>query len=248
MAITLSCIQMEHKILPPRIVLYGVAGVGKTTLATTSPSPIFILTEGGLGTIQAPAFPVAEKFIDVIEAMESLLNEEHNFKTLVIDSLDWLEPLVWDEVARTEGVSSIDEIGYGKGYKTAKKVWRYYLSLVDRLRIERDMAILQVAHSAIKRFDSPEHDPYDRYDVKLHASAGDLIQEHCDMILFAKYRTATTNAEVGFNSKVTRAVGSGERLLCCQERPGFLAKNRYGMPAEIPMAWEYIEKYIKGKK
>jgi len=97
---------------------------------------------------------------------------------------------------------------------------------------------IQIAHTDIKRFDSPEHEPYDRYVIKLHARASALLQEHSDAVLFANYRISTVKSDVGFNKKVTRALGSGERVLYTAERPAFLAKNRYGLPDVLPLDWQ----------
>jgi hypothetical protein len=97
--------------------------------------------------------------------------------------------------------------------------------------------VVQIAHTDIKRFDSPEHDPYDRYVIKLHARAAALLQEHSDVVLFANYRISTVKADVGFNKKVSRAVGSGERVIHTVERPAFLAKNRYDLPDTLALEW-----------
>ena len=99
------------------------------------------------------------------------------------------------------------------------------------------MTVIQIAHTDIKRFDSPEHEPFDRYVIKLHARAAALLQEHSDVVLFANYRISTVKSDVGFNKKVTRALGSGERVLYTAERPAFLAKNRYGLPDSLPLSW-----------
>jgi hypothetical protein len=99
------------------------------------------------------------------------------------------------------------------------------------------MTIVQIAHTDIKRFDSPESEPYDRYIIKLHTKASALLQEHSDIVLFANYRISTVKSDVGFYKKVTRALGSGERLLHTAERPAFLAKNRYALPDTIAMSW-----------
>jgi hypothetical protein len=98
--------------------------------------------------------------------------------------------------------------------------WRQYLDGLNALRDERGMTIVQIAHTDIKRFDSPEHDPYDRYVIKLHTRAAALLQEHADIVLFANYRISTVKADVGFNKKVNRALGSGERVIHTAERPG----------------------------
>ena len=99
------------------------------------------------------------------------------------------------------------------------------------------MTIVQIAHTDIKRFDSPKSEPYDRYVIKLHSKASALLQEHSDIVLFANFRISTIKSDVGFNKKVIRALGSGERLLHTAERPAFLAKNRYALPDTLEMSW-----------
>lgn len=237
MAISLASLNTAAVIRPPRIIVHGVAGVGKTTLGASAPNPVFIQTEDGLGSLDVPHFPLAKTFGEVMEAFGALYSEEHSFETLVVDSVDWLEPLVWAEVCRRNSWGSIEQPGYGKGYLAAGDVWREYVDAVNALRNDRGMAIVQIAHTDIKRFDSPETEPYDRYVIKLHKRAAEMLSEHADMILFANWKVSTTKADVGFNQKVTRAVGRGERTLYTEERPAFLAKNRHGLPPELPMTW-----------
>lgn len=237
MAISLASLKTGTELLPPRILIHGVAGVGKTTFAAGASNPVFICTEDGLGTINASHFPLAKTYADVVEALEALRHEPHDFRTVVIDSVDWLEPLVWAESCRINKWSSIEEPGYGKGYAAAVDVWRDYLDRLNALRDERGMIVLQIAHTDIKRFDSPEHEPYDRYGIKLQTRAAALLQEHSDAVLFANYRLSIVKSEVGFNKKVARAMGSGERVLHTAERPAFLAKNRYGLPDTLPLDW-----------
>lgn len=236
--ITLKGLMVSTAIAAPRVLVHGVAGVGKTTFAAGAADPVFICTEDGLGTLHVPHFPLARTFEDVMEALAALYNEAHDRKTVVIDSVDWLEPLVWQRACTENGWKTIEEPGYGKGYVAALDLWREYLEGLNALRNERGMTVVQIAHTDIKRFDSPEHEPYDRYVIKLHARAAALLQEHSDAVLFANYRISTVKADVGFNKKVTRALGAGERVLYTAERPAFLAKNRYGLPDSLPLAWE----------
>ncbi|ABK45412.1 conserved hypothetical protein [Magnetococcus marinus MC-1] len=247
MATTLQSLNRVQAPRPPSMVWYGVAGVGKTTLSASAPNPVFILTEDGLGLIQTTSFPLARSFGDVIGALDALITEPHDFSTVVLDSLDWLEPLIWAEVCQQHGVRNIEDIGYGKGYVFAMDLWRIYLDRLNRLRDEKSMVVIQIAHSVIKRFDSPEHEPYDRYEIKLNAKASALVQEHSDCVLFANYRISTTKADVGFKKTVNRAVGSGERVLYTQERPAFLAKNRYNLPPELPMDWSILQGHLIGQ-
>jgi hypothetical protein len=238
MAISLSQLTRANTPKPPRILFHGVAGVGKTTLAAGANQPVFIQTEDGLGLLPVPHFPLATSFEAVLEALIALYTEDHDFKTVVVDSVDWLEPLVWAKVCRDNGWNSIEDAGFGKGYVLALSLWRQYLDGLNALRDDRGMTVIQIAHTDIKRFDSPEHDPYDRYVIKLHARAAALLQEHSDLVLFANYRISTVKADVGFNKKVNRALGSGERVLYTAERPAFLAKNRYGLPETLPLDWQ----------
>lgn len=237
MAITLAQLTRANKPKAPRLLIHGVAGVGKTTFAAQANKPVFIQTEDGLGTLAATNFPLSRTFEDVLGAISALYTEEHDFATVVIDSVDWLEPLVWAKACRDNGWSSIEDAGYGKGYVAALNLWRQYIDGLNALRDDRGMAVVQIAHTDIKRFDSPEHDPYDRYVIKLHARAAALLQEHSDIVLFANYRISTVKSDVGFNKKINRAVGSGERVIHTVERPAFLAKNRYDLPDTLPLEW-----------
>lgn len=119
MAISLSQLTRANQPKPPRITIHGVAGVGKTTFAAQAYKPVFIQTEDGLGTLSANHFPLARTFEEVLDALAALYTEEHDFKTVVIDSVDWLEPLIWGKACRDNGWASIEDAGYGKGYVAA---------------------------------------------------------------------------------------------------------------------------------
>lgn len=237
MAISLESLNRRSSPKPPRIVIYGVHGVGKTTFAANAPAPVVVQTEDGLGTIDVPHFPLAKTYADVMDAFQALYTESHEFQTVVVDSLDWMEPLVWQETCLRNGWDNIEQPGYGKGYIATLAVWREYFEAINALRDDKEMIVIQTAHADIKRFDSPETEPYDRYGIKLHTRASALVQEHADAILFANWKVATTKSDVGFNQKVTRAIGRGERTIYTEERPAFIAKNRYQLPPELPMTW-----------
>ena len=237
MAISLASLRRGGDARPPRILTYGTAGIGKTTFATEAPNPIVVQTEDGLGSIDVPTFGMLRSFDEVMQAIGSLYGEVHEFRTIVLESLDWLEPLIWQHTAQQHNQPNIEAFGYGKGYLAALDNWRAVLEGLNALRDERGMAVILLAHAEIKRFDSPETDPYDRYQPKLHARASALVQEHVDAVLFANYRVTTLKADAGFGKKVVRGVGGGDRLLHTVERPAFLAKNRFGLPETLPLSW-----------
>lgn len=247
MAISLASLNRLSAPKPPRIVIYGPHGIGKNTFAGSAPNPVLInLEDGHPSGMPIDSFPKATSFNDVMEAMTALYSEDHSFETLIVDSLDWLEPLIWAETVRRNNEAnpsktwtSIEDAGYGKGYVATLDVWRDYLDAVNALRNDKGMAVIQTAHAEVKRFDSPETEPFDRYQIKLHKMASALVQEHADMVLFANFKTSVTKADVGMK-KVARGVGAGTRALYTEERPAFLAKNRHNLPPELPLSWDAL--------
>lgn len=241
---SLTQITAGGELRPPRIVVYGVHGIGKTTLAAAAPRPVALRTEDGLGTLSTPTFPIARSYGEVLDAIKELYIQPHEFQTLFIDSLDWLEPLVWAHTAMLGGKQDIEDFGYGKGYTKAGEHWQAILEGLNALRNDRGMTIICLAHSEIKRFDSPETEPFDRYQIKLHKRAADLVQEWADVVGFAHYEVFTTGTETGFNKTIRRGVGSGQRLLSVEERPAFYAKNRYQLPPSMPLSWDvFVDAY-----
>lgn len=248
MAISLASLNRISTPKPPRIVIYGPHGIGKNTFLASAPKPVLIDIEGGHPDgSPIDAFPQSKTFAEVMEAMGALYTEAHDFETLGIDSLDWLEPLVWAEAIRRNNDENpnkrwvtIEDAGYGKGYLAALDVWRDLLDAINALRNDKGMAIIMTAHAEVKRFDSPETEPFDRYQIKLQKLASALVQEHADMVLFANFKTSVTKTEVGMNKKVTRGIGAGTRVLYTEERPAFLAKNRHNLPPELPLDWNAV--------
>jgi len=244
-----SIVKPEAK--APRIIIYGPSGIGKSTFAAQAENPIFIQTEDGAGAIDVPVFPLAANWSDVMGNLKDLATESHKYKTLVVDSIDWMEPMIWAQVCAENNVDSIEKVGggYGKGYTMALDLWRQYLNALNWLRDNKGMTIIQIGHADIKRFEDPRADAYDRYVIKLNQKAAGLMIEHSDILIFADYHLATTETDMGFGQKRTRAVGGGARMLNFTERPAFLAKNRFGLPDKIPFDakgdyWNTIKKSI----
>lgn len=235
MAISLQSISRAAAVKAPRVLLYSSHGIGKTTFGASAPNPIFILTEDGLGTLQVPHFPLAKTEAEVLEAIGVLYNDEHDFQTVVIDSLDWLDSLIWADI--NEKYEAKD-LAYGKGAVIAAERWRVILDGLNALRNDRGMSVILLAHAQIKRFDSPEVEPYERYMPKLQERSSAVVQEWCDCVLFANFKTIVKKDDIGFNQKVSRGITTGERLLYTVEKPAYLAKNRYGLPDALPLAWQ----------
>ena len=240
MSISLASIsKTQRNSLPPRVVVHGAQKVGKSTFAAGAYKPIFLPLEDGLSGIETQSFPLLKTYEEVEQAVLSLLNDQHEFGTAVIDSTDWLEPLIWTHVCKKNGWASIETPGYGRGYIEANTVWRDFLAKLNDLRMKRGMAVVLIAHSAIKRFESPDSEAFDRYELKMQKGALGLIVEWADAILFAQEETAIKK-ETNGQAIRARGVSTGRRIVNCNAKPSFIAGNRYALPDVLPLDWNAL--------
>ena len=235
---SLANIRQKAKLRPPILVLYGPGGIGKTSFGSTMNKPIIVQTEDGIGKIECPHFPVAKNYIEFMDNLKSLHEEKSEFKTVIIDSLDWLETLLQEYVCQQNGWQEISSPAYGKGYAAALEVWKEYLAMLNRLR-EKGFTILQIAHNEIRRYEDPTNEPHDRHQIKLHRKAADLVIEHSDAVFFANYKIGTIQVK-GKSGGMTTKLKQGDRTIFTQESPGFQAKNRFALDPEMPFEWASI--------
>src|SRR5262245_16076935 len=154
MAISLESLEKGVENKPPRIVVYGVKGIGKTSFAASAPAPVIIQTEDGIGLLDVQRFPIAKSFSDVLAAITVLLKENHEFKTVVLDSIDWTERLIHEVVKKEHGEKIFND--YGKGYVLALSHFENLIAGLNALRERKGMNIVLTAHTIVKRYESPE--------------------------------------------------------------------------------------------
>lgn len=234
MAFDLSSITSGSRTMPPRIYLFGPHGVGKTTWACSAPSPIVIQTEDGLGMLETPAFPLATSTAEVFSALETLYNENHAFKTVILDSADWLDYLIGKEIRAT---NSEKDLAYGKDMLLIAEQWRLIIDWFNALRASKGMMIILVGHCEVKRYDPPDSDSWERFQPKLINRASALVQEWADAVLFANFKTFVKAEAVTQKKTIKKAISSGERLIHTGEKPAYIAKNRYSLPETLPLDW-----------
>lgn len=228
------------KVMRPHLILiYGPDGIGKTTFASEAPQPIFLGTEQGTNFLDVARFPTPKNWNEIGEAIKELTFEPHDFKTLVIDSLDWLEPMLFEQICKEHGAKSIELAagGYGKGYTEAVERWGHFMKAINHLREARSMNVILIAHSETKTFnDAQLQITYERYQLKLHKNASPKFKEWVDSVLFANFEVYTKK-----EGSSVQAFGEGERKIWTEGRPGYDAKNRMGLPNCLPLSWDAYE-------
>lgn len=233
----LAAIEKSKGVKPARVLIYGIEGVGKSTFGDRAPSPVFISPEGGTEQLDsAVPLPNIKTWGDVIEGVQELITGKHDFKTLVLDSADWIEKLCHAAIIKNTGKTIITvNGGYGAGYRGAEQMHRELIAALEELREKRRMNVIVTAHYQVKTVKDPEavHD-YDAFQIKCHEFVSSLWREWCDALLFARFRTLVRKND---DDKV-QAFGEGERVMYTQARPAFQAKNRYNLPFEMPVSWK----------
>jgi len=227
----------------PRIVLIGVEGVGKTTAGAQCERPIFLTAEDGL---VGKGFDGVEHYTPpnweaALEFLSWVRDADHGFKSLIIDTIDWLEPLLVTYICTRDKKKDIEDYGYGKGYTIAADEFRRALAIIDGIH-KKGILVMINAHCQVKAFNNPVGDNYDRYELKCSKHIAGMVKEWSDAVLFANYQTFAVKDK---GSSKAKGVGGQVRIVSTQYSAAWDAKNRYGLPAEMPFDMPTILEAIR---
>jgi hypothetical protein len=221
---------------PPRLVIHGDGGLGKSTVASGAPDPIFLDLERGTLELDVARVENITTWEGLRATVRGYAQDQEGFKTVVIDTLDRAEWLCWQHVCREARVDSIEKVGkgFGKGYVAAYEQFRALARDLDACRAA-GMGIIVIAHSKIEKAPNAAGDEYERWTLKVDRRVAGLFYESFDAVLYARLETFTQKSESG------KTKGFGERrVMETQASPAWLAKNRYRLPAQLPLAWEEL--------
>lgn len=223
-----------------KVIIYGPEGIGKSTLASKFPRPLFIDVEGSTKALDVDRLDGITDWAGIRMALTALRGGHYEYKSVVIDTADWAEKWAVSFVCASQKKSSIEEFGYGKGYVFLKEVFAELLTDCDAL-ITEGVNVIFTAHAMMRKFEQPdERGAYDRWELKLSRHVGPMLKEWADMVLFCNYKTFSQKTESG-NYKAS----GGKRVMYTTHNPCWDAKNRYGLADELPMDYEAIRAVVE---
>jgi chemotaxis regulatin CheY-phosphate phosphatase CheZ len=218
-----------------RATIYGVEGIGKSTLATQIPDCLVIDTEDGTGQIDC-ARTLALDWRAIEFAFKELIADTQGFRAVVVDTADWLEKALIEHMLKQSGKKSIEDYGFGKGYTILQENVTRFLALADQL-VAKGVHVVFVAHAKVVRTSPPDQtDGFDRYELKLTKQVAPLFKEWSDLVLFCNYKIAIVE---GTDGRV-KAQGGKERVMHTTHSAAWDAKNRFGLAPEMPMEFAQI--------
>ena len=228
-----------------KVVIYGTEGIGKSSLASQFPEPLFIDTEGSTDNMDVARLDKPTSWIMLNNQIAFVKANPTVCKTLVIDTIDWAESLCVDNLCAMHGKKGIEDFGYGNGYVYAKEEMGRFLNKLQDL-IEIGINVVLTAHAQIRKFELPdEMGSYDKYELKLgkktSSQTAPLVKEWADLLLFCNYKTYLISQE---KSNKKKAQGN-QRVMYTEHNPAWDAKNRHGLPSELPLDYNSIAHIFK---
>ena len=235
MSFSLNKIQKGIKREPRKIIIYGPPKLGKSTLSGSTKNALMIPTEDRVAHIDCDKTPVAKSYADVMGVFDVLLKEKHGYKRIILDTLDWFEPLLHEYICHEKGFKSLTddhnkETAFQKGLKYhAVSGWKAFLYNCDVMR-ENGFDVIFIAHSAVISVSPPDSDSYDKYVMKIDKNALAIVEEWADVIAFYDKEIFVKNEDKGL-SKKGKAISKNSRVLNLSgQSAAMISGNSYGLP------------------
>ena len=221
---------------PVRVNVQGVDGIGKSTFGADAPSSIFIQAEDGLKFIDNVArFPVIESWNQLLTQVKTLIEEPHDYKSVVLDTTDAASKFGEEFVCESNGWSGPQDkqAGYGAFYVAEENAWRKLLQGLNICFEERGMNVILLSHVGDKTSVDPTVGEYHAFQMRSNKKINSLIKDWVDFNLFADYDKSVNDG---------KPKSHGNRILYTKYAMGFEAKSRLTIPSQLPLEWDAFHK------
>lgn len=231
-----------------KVICYGPEGIGKSTFAAQFPDPLFIDTEGSTKDMDVARTEPPSSWAMLMSQVEEVKKNPSLCRTLVIDTADWAEMLCISHVCNRNQKDSLESFGYGKGYVYVQEEFGRLLNLLEDI-VTGGIHVVLTAHAKMRKFEQPDElGAYDRWEMKLTRQTAPMVKEWADMVLFANYKTFVINVDGQGAQKGKNKAQGGKRVLYTTHHSCWDAKNRYGLPDEVPFEYRSIAHIIEPEK
>ena len=222
-----------------RVIIYGTEGIGKSSLASQFPNPLFIDTEGSTSNMDVARMDKPTSWTMLMNQIAFVKANPTVCDTLIVDTIDWAEALAIESVCSLHGKKGVEDFNYGIGYTYVREEFGRFLNKLQEI-VDLGIHVVLTAHAQIRKFEQPdEMGAYDRYELKLgkktSSQTAPLVKEWGDIVLFCNYKTVVMKSA----SNKNKAQG-GQRVMYTTHTPSWDAKNRFGLPEELPMDYQAI--------
>lgn len=224
---------------PLRGIIYGDNGIGKTTFASSGKNPIIFDMEGNCGHIDAEKIRITN-LDDVHDFLDDLLTQDHDYKTLVIDSLDSLQVLLTEKISQRH---SPQELSFGKSAAIWAKYIKDITSKLETLSSSKGMNVLFTAHWKVKQANNPMVENYDRYDLRINEEMRTGFCNWVQFIILATKDVIIEEKDGGYGKKKAKDIE--RRILHTRGSPAYYGKNVFDLPAKIAMDWDQLISNVK---
>lgn len=224
------------------ILLYGIPGVGKSTLATHAPAPYFLDLENGLKRVNCNKSPRLATYEAVLDELRGFLKSEH--QTVVLDSIDKLDEIFAGRVVAewnrsNKPAKTVSDVPYGRGGDMMVSEWRAFVDVLDKIG-DAGKNVFLIGHEQIVSFKNPADADFDFYTVNVHKKAAPIIIAKMDAVFFAHFETIVKDKDKGKGKAST----TGERILETQQGASWVAKSRFELEPAVPMTAELFTQII----
>lgn len=225
---------------PLKVVLYGPEGVGKSTLASHFPNPVFIDTEESTAHMDVYRFDKASSWQGIKDQAEYIRTHPTEYQTLVVDTADWAEQMEIAYLCNKNGWDGLEGAGYGKGYTYSAEEFGRFLNILQGC-VDAGVNVVVTAHAQLRKVELPEEmGAYDHWEMKPSKKVAPMIREWADVVLFLNYKTVIVNVDGKGQTKGKNKATGGRRVMYTTHTPFWDAKNRFGLPDEIPLDFNEI--------